>query len=258
MSSEMPWVKIYTEVLDDPKIGPLSDRLKWRFTEACLLAGECDASGYLINGGHAMTLEDVAWRIRTTVEKIKPDYDELMKLGVIVWDEERKGYLLPNFEKRQGRPQHEKREQWREWQQTHRRKDVMPDKEDVSNDAGLSHANRGEERSLEEIRGEERRASPHAANSHLFTSTEKGALAFGMMKAEFKSTTDHYETNAQRDAFLEVFECLNGELDAVVKKGLSKGIRTKGDMLVWLQGCAKASAAKQTKTKRDKAGKTYR
>jgi hypothetical protein len=261
MSSEMPWMKWYTESLDDPKFGRLTDQQKWRFVEACTIAAECDKSGAIIGGDKALTLEDIAWRIRSTVEHIRPDYEMLISLGMILV--ENGVYTIKNFEKRQGRPWHEKREMWAK----NKREQRSESDQDTSSesprgqkeDTSETPRPRGEERRLEEIREEERRGTtPPASNPSLFTSTDKGALVFKMLKAEYRSTTDHFETNAQREAYLDAFECLDGELEAVVKKGLAKGIRTKGDMLVWLQGCVKASAKKEKTSKRDKPGKTYR
>lgn len=259
MSSEMPWVKVYTEILDDPKIGPISDQCKWRFVEACLLAGECDSNGYLVSGERALTLEDIAWRIRRSLDEIKPDYDRLIELGVIKQDENGV-YYLPNFEKRQGRPQHEKREIWAKYKSDKRSDTSSESPRGQDEDSSESPRPRGEERRGEENRGEERRdeeITPPASDSHLFSSTDKGSLVYGMLKKQYRSTTDRFENDIQRDAYLEVFESLNGELEGLVKKGLAKGIRTKGDMLTWLQGCARHGKT-QTKGKSDKPGKTYR
>jgi hypothetical protein len=64
MLSSMPWVKIYTEMIDDPKIGRLNDATKWRFVSLVLLAGECDRDGALISGNESMSVTDIAWRLR--------------------------------------------------------------------------------------------------------------------------------------------------------------------------------------------------
>jgi hypothetical protein len=257
VSSEMPWVKIYTEILDDPKIGPLSDRCKWRFIEVCLLAGECDSNGYLVSGDRALALVDIAWRIRKSLDEIKPDYEQLITIGVIKLDESG-AYFIPNFEKRQGRPQHEKRDMWLERQNRHRgivTRDTRVTGSSVTRDSSVSHASRGEERRIDKEEEGEESATLPPHNSHLFSSTDKGSMVYGMLKDQYHSTTDRFENDIQRDAYLAVFETLNGELEGLVKKGLAKGIRTKGDMLTWLQGCAK-HIKPQSKSK-DKPRKTY-
>jgi predicted transcriptional regulator len=261
MSSEMPWLKWYTEALDDPKFGRLTDQQKWRFVEACTIAAECDCDGLLLASEKPMTLEDIAWRIRSTVEHISQDYQTLIELGMI-GQNENGAYYVVNFSKRQGRPWHERRERWKASKKVQRSSEnVLEDTsrtdgghlEDKKNVLNLEERREEEEEEEEERRGN----TPPASNS--FSGTERGAMVFKMMKAEYRNITDHFETNAQRDAYLAVFECLNGELETVVKKALAKGIRTKGDMLVWLQGCAKRDSKKsQSSGKRsDKAGKTY-
>ncbi len=57
--SAMPWVKIFTEIIDDPKIGRLSKAAKWRFLELIVLAGECDADGYLVHSDQPLTLDEM-------------------------------------------------------------------------------------------------------------------------------------------------------------------------------------------------------
>jgi hypothetical protein len=43
------WIKLYLEILDDPKMGALSDRLYRRAIEMFLMAGELENKGYLPN-----------------------------------------------------------------------------------------------------------------------------------------------------------------------------------------------------------------
>ena len=122
VSSSMPWVKLYTEMLDDPKIGRLSPALRWRFIELILIAGECDADGYLIG----MSLQDIAWRLRTSDEELQKNLDLLAAVGLIQLDGDT--WLVINFAKRQGRPQSVKRQQWHEAQ--NRRRDARDDSQD--------------------------------------------------------------------------------------------------------------------------------
>ncbi len=48
--SSMPWVKIYTEILDDPRVGNLTESAQLRYIQLIILAGECDAEGALVRG----------------------------------------------------------------------------------------------------------------------------------------------------------------------------------------------------------------
>lgn len=135
LSSSMPWVKLWNDFLDDPKIGMLPDSAQLFFVKLLALAGESDAEGYLVNGEAALSVRQIAWRFRMTEQDAQSCIDQLIEAGLAAWDE---GYLLVvNFSKRQGRSQMSKREKWAEWQRTHRTKkaqsvindngDVMPD-----------------------------------------------------------------------------------------------------------------------------------
>jgi len=138
-ATSMPWVKMYTELLDDPKLGTLTDSQKWRFIQLILLAGQCDKEGLI-----DMTTKEIAWRLRIDNETMANDLQELQKIGIIEPVDDH--WIVCKFAERQGRPQSVKRDQWREAQQRHR---------GVIDDSSMSHTPRGEERREEEIREEE-------------------------------------------------------------------------------------------------------
>jgi len=137
MNASMPWVKLYTEMLDDPKIGRLPDEKKWRFVQLVLYAGELDKEGYLPDN-----LEDAAWRLRIDLETLHKDLETLKKFNLAHQDENG-NWCITAFSKRQGRSQSEKREQWREYQKTSRAKSENNDSEcqgSVINDTEMSHS----------------------------------------------------------------------------------------------------------------------
>ena len=157
MATSMPWIKIYTEMLDDHKMRRLETRVKWRFVELLLLAGECDSEGYIVNGDDPLTLEDIAWRVRSTVEEIQEDIEQLIHAGLIEVETDG-AILIINFSSRQGRSQAQKREMWRERQKKSRKKagDSQDETESVTGESPVT--DRGvtplEERREEERRGE--------------------------------------------------------------------------------------------------------
>ena len=113
MPSSMPWIKLYTETLDDPKLGRLDDAGRWRFISLLLLAGECDAEGYLAHGDdQPMSLDDIAWRLRVDLRALSGEIQHLESVGVI--ESTDKGWMVCKFSERQGRSQSERRRQWRE------------------------------------------------------------------------------------------------------------------------------------------------
>ncbi len=68
------WIKLYHEVLDDPKIGRLRVALKWRFIECLLVAGD---------DGILPQIDDMAWRVRADVEELETDLNELSDAGLL-------------------------------------------------------------------------------------------------------------------------------------------------------------------------------
>ena len=125
-NSSMPWVKVYTDFLDDRKIARLSDRVKLRFIQIILIAGECDSEGYLIDSAGPMTCSDIAWRLRVLDKDVVEDVAALIQAELIeeVEVDGQRVMLVTNFAKRQGRSQTTKREQWRSAQQRHRQGQV--------------------------------------------------------------------------------------------------------------------------------------
>lgn len=114
----MPWIKLYTDVLDDPKLGRLSDSLKWRFVQLCVFAGECDAEGYLTDDHEPLSVTDIAWRLRIPANTLQVEIDELAGVGLVQEDDGI--FLVTAFSTRQGRSQSEKRARWRDRKQRQR------------------------------------------------------------------------------------------------------------------------------------------
>lgn len=70
MSSKY-WIKLYLEMLDDPKVARLNDGAYRRFVECLLIAGEEDADGLL------PAIEDMAWRLRVDATALAQDLSRL-------------------------------------------------------------------------------------------------------------------------------------------------------------------------------------
>lgn len=104
------WIKLYHEVLDDPKMGSLSDRLWRRVIEMFLLAGDADEEGRL------PALEWMAWRIRRPAEELESDLVEIAKCGIL---ENRGGFWwVSNFAERQAaETPSERGKRWRKRQE---------------------------------------------------------------------------------------------------------------------------------------------
>lgn len=89
------WIKWYHEILDDPKMATLPDRLWRRFSELCLLSGRLfsDKTGELPDA------RQIAWALRMPVDELQTDMGQLIEAGFI--EKTKSGYAIINFEKRQ-------------------------------------------------------------------------------------------------------------------------------------------------------------
>jgi len=101
------WIKLYHEILNDPKMATLPDRLWRRATELFLLAGKYD------NDGHLPETKQIAWELHMTTAKLDLDLRQIAMTGII--HQEEGGWYVENFSKRQGpSPVKERVKQFRE------------------------------------------------------------------------------------------------------------------------------------------------
>lgn len=89
------WIKWYHEILDDPKMALLPDRLWRRFSEVCLLAGKL----YNDKSGIIPETRQLAWLLRMNAKELQTDLGQLEELGLI--NSVPTGWLIINFSKRQ-------------------------------------------------------------------------------------------------------------------------------------------------------------
>ena len=71
------FIKLYLEILDDPKVYQLRIPLRWRFIECLLIAGEQRDGGYLPDA------KKLAWRLRDDPDKVETDLTELGDVGLL-------------------------------------------------------------------------------------------------------------------------------------------------------------------------------
>lgn len=76
------WIKLYHEILDDPKMGRLSDRLHRRAIEMFLMAGKEGTDGSL------PPLQDMAWTLRVDPKSLEGELDALEALDIVIQVEE--------------------------------------------------------------------------------------------------------------------------------------------------------------------------
>jgi hypothetical protein len=101
------WIKLWIDVLSDPKMGPLPDRLWRRAIELFLAARTGEGDGFLPD------LETVAWMLHLSLDELREDLGELQKTGIVGYHE--KGWHVTNFAKRQERVSNaERKRRWRQ------------------------------------------------------------------------------------------------------------------------------------------------
>lgn len=89
------WIKLYSEILDDPKMGRLPDHLFRRVIEIFLIAGDNQQDGKL------SSVIDMAWKLRTTEADLENDLQAIADQAGIV-EHSPEGWRVVNFAKRQG------------------------------------------------------------------------------------------------------------------------------------------------------------
>lgn len=77
----MDWLRLYTDILDDEKIAQLSDNQYRIFTFLMLMASENDSGGIV-----TQSQQQIAWRLRMSVNRIKSAIDKLHQLNIISFE----------------------------------------------------------------------------------------------------------------------------------------------------------------------------
>lgn len=88
------WEKLWHDILDDNKLGPLPGELKWRFVQLIILAGQTGEDGRLPD------VPDMAWRLRLTEDQLRSDLPTLARRELIELDADGR-WFVTNYAKRQ-------------------------------------------------------------------------------------------------------------------------------------------------------------
>lgn len=87
------WMKLYIEILDDPKMATMPDRAWRRTIELFLVAKK------LNKDGHLPEPRQIAWLLRMNAEELEHDLIQIASTGIIV--QEVGGWFIPKFMERQ-------------------------------------------------------------------------------------------------------------------------------------------------------------
>jgi hypothetical protein len=127
-TTAMPWIKMHTTMLDDPRLARLDNQTQSTYFKLALLAGRCDAGGAFYQDGKQMTEEDIAWSLRMTdAKELVKQFKALTTVGLMINNGH--GPELSNFMQYQGPTSHTmSRDDW-EKRQYKNRGDALPRKE---------------------------------------------------------------------------------------------------------------------------------
>jgi len=103
------WLKLYTDLVNEPKFMQLSDQAKAIYFETYLLAGKSDAFGLITVSETPATVQDIAWILHRPESDIQESFDALQRAGFIDLDG---GVTITKFKTEQGPSMDEKRKQW--------------------------------------------------------------------------------------------------------------------------------------------------
>ena len=86
------WMKLWFDILSDPKMGMLPDRLWRRVIELFLVAGKQGDDGELPD------LETMAWTLKLSKPALEKDLERIAELGIVTKTDG--GWVVTNFKKR--------------------------------------------------------------------------------------------------------------------------------------------------------------
>jgi hypothetical protein len=87
------WMKLYIEILDDPKMATMPDRAWRRTIEIFLVAKKINKDGHLPD------TRQIAWLLRMSADELEHDLIQIASTGIIV--QEVGGWFIPKFAQRQ-------------------------------------------------------------------------------------------------------------------------------------------------------------
>lgn len=114
------WIKLYQNLVDDPKFARLSDIAKSLYYELYCLAGISDAGGLILVGKDIADIDKIAWRLRRPDDLLKIGLSELSANELISLDDNQ--VIVARYADEQGPSHEEQREAWRIRQDRHREK----------------------------------------------------------------------------------------------------------------------------------------
>jgi len=110
------WIKLYTEILRDPKMGRLTDRQYRTCISLFLVAGDCGLDGDL------PSINDLSWLLHTDPEDLIGDMNALQGVGILTLDGMTDIWSVTHWQKRQAKPPSDDPERVAERVSAHRKR----------------------------------------------------------------------------------------------------------------------------------------
>lgn len=249
------WVKLHTEIIDDPKMALLSDKEFRALINLFALAGQVDDDGIL------GTKEEIAYRLRMPPSKLARILSGLCQKGVRFGSKPSEKLQLAAFMLRNSTPPSAKDEavaarvkKSRAYKQgkTEARNDVTPSLHLKSNEPVTTLEENREDKNREEGTGADAPRATLPEDLLLIDLTPSGRILLGKYdqlaaRAGKTSRVKRYKNDQQRRAFEAVYRVLNGELETLIDKGFAHDRTRVTDMLSWLEGCVKRKGEEAVK-----------
>lgn len=231
------WIKLYIEVIDDPKMGLLPDDVWRAAVELFCIAGEYNREGLL------PPLPDIKWRLRWDDEKASNLITKLENIGIITSTEA--GLLVTNFARRQAPATGAERAQrYRDKQHnkqyygnrnggvTSRYVDTDTDTDTELKDSSKTEAASG------------KTPKPKIDKTNLLINATPGGAILKREMDKVRASKGlaqikYYANVRQAEAFEAVYDELGDELQPLIRKGLQRERESRSALLAFLEVCAR-------------------
>ncbi len=162
------WIKIRTNLVDNPKFMQLTDQAKSTYFELYLLAGKSDAFGLVLAGDVTATVQDLAWILRKSDADMQNALDELQRAELVDLDG---GVTVCKFGSEQGPTMAEKRRQWALRQAKRRALAkgetwIEPDADESNADEHEKQNKKQEKQTEQDIKTQTKRVTQTSRESH--------------------------------------------------------------------------------------------
>ena len=162
------WIKIRTNLVDNPKFMQLTDQAKSTYFELYLLAGKSDAFGLVLAGDVTATVQDLAWILRKSDADMQNALDELQRAELVDLDG---GVTVTKFASEQGPTMANQRRQWALRQAKRRALAkgetwIEPDADESNADEHEKQNKKQEKQTEQDIKTQTKRVTQTSRESH--------------------------------------------------------------------------------------------